>query len=177
MAKARPKEYEEINPLCFECSLNDCWWSGPAESCPYARGEKEAPPSLLEGEPRIRESIITDRPGNPYRPGSKLWRLYQEDFPGCSVCEIAEQLGSTVNSVRNLINKVYKDTGYMVPRSRQRTMVWVLRNEDFSNLTVPEIAELFRTSENAVRYTMAEIFQKTGYRVPYVHLRQAKEKE
>jgi len=143
---------------------------------------------MLEEEHPARVSIITDRTGNPYRPRSKLWRLYQEDFSGWSAYEIADQLGSTVDSVWALMRKVYKDTGYDVPyrhspgheRGREpwkprepkkpkRTMTEALRSEDFSDLNAAEIAEIFDTTERGVWCAMAKIYRETGYRVPYVH--------
>ena len=51
---------------------------------------------------------------------------------------------------------------------RPRTMVWALYEEDWSDLTVHQIAEVFGTKEVVVYAAMRVIHKKTGYWVPHV---------
>lgn len=53
---------------------------------------------------------------------------------------------------------------------RPRTMVWALYEEDWSDLSVPQIAEVFSTSPETVYVTIHKVKQVTGYRVPHVAL-------
>ena len=46
---------------------------------------------------------------------------------------------------------------------RPRTMVWALYEEDWSDLTVHQIAEVFASSDESIK-------RKTGYMVPHVRL-------
>lgn len=55
---------------------------------------------------------------------------------------------------------------------KPRTMRWALVNEDFSDLTVKQIAEVFETSTPVVYAAIKQIEAQTGYKVPYVRLRQ-----
>lgn len=53
---------------------------------------------------------------------------------------------------------------------RPRTMVWALYEEDWSDLTVHQIAEVFASSDESIYATMRLIKRKTGYMVPHVRL-------
>lgn len=53
---------------------------------------------------------------------------------------------------------------------RPRTMVWALYEEDWSDLTVHQIAEVFASSDESVYAAMYLIKRKTGYMVPHVRL-------
>lgn len=53
---------------------------------------------------------------------------------------------------------------------RPRTMVWALYEEDWSDLTVHQIAEVFASSDESVYVAMRLIKRKTGYMVPHVRL-------
>lgn len=53
---------------------------------------------------------------------------------------------------------------------RPRTMVWALYEEDWSDLTVHQIAEVFASSDESVYAAMHLIKRKTGYMVPHVRL-------
>ena len=53
---------------------------------------------------------------------------------------------------------------------RPRTMVWALYEEDWSDLTVHQIAEVFSTSPETVYAAIRKVKQVTGYRVPHVAL-------
>lgn len=50
---------------------------------------------------------------------------------------------------------------------KPRTMIWALYEEDWSDLTVPQIAEVFGMSESYVYSAIRRIWKLTGYRVPY----------
>lgn len=50
---------------------------------------------------------------------------------------------------------------------RSRTMIWALYEEDWSDLTVHQIAEVFGTSDSYVYAAIRRIRRLTGYRVPY----------
>lgn len=54
---------------------------------------------------------------------------------------------------------------------KSRTMRWALMNEDFSDLTVKQIAEVFNTSTPVVYAAISQIKVQTGYKVPYVRVR------
>lgn len=53
---------------------------------------------------------------------------------------------------------------------RPRTMVWALYEEDWSDLTVHQIAEVFASSDESVYAAIRKVKQVTGYRVPHVAL-------
>lgn len=53
---------------------------------------------------------------------------------------------------------------------KPRTMVWALYEEDWSDLTVHQIAEVFASSDESVYAAMRLIKRKTGYMVPHVGL-------
>lgn len=48
-----------------------------------------------------------------------------------------------------------------------RTMIWALFEEDWSDLTLHQIAEVFDTSIVSVKATINSIKKRTGYTVPY----------
>lgn len=56
---------------------------------------------------------------------------------------------------------------------RTRSMRWALIEEDWSDLTVHQIAEVFGTNDPVVYAAMRVIHKKTGYWVPYVRLKKA----
>lgn len=51
---------------------------------------------------------------------------------------------------------------------RHRSMVWALYYEDYSDLTIDEIAEIFDTSDSAVYSAIHKIKEKTGKSVKYI---------
>lgn len=53
---------------------------------------------------------------------------------------------------------------------RPRTMRWALIEEDWSDLTLRQIADVFGCADTSVSMAMQDIYKRTGYRVPYVHL-------
>ena len=53
---------------------------------------------------------------------------------------------------------------------RPRTMIWALYEEDWSDLSVLQIAEVFNTSPETVHAAIYKIKQITGYRVPHIIL-------
>lgn len=60
---------------------------------------------------------------------------------------------------------------------RPRSMLWALIEEDFSDLTVQQIAEVFDTSDKVVYQAMARIKKETGTRVKYLRIRKPKLKK
>lgn len=60
---------------------------------------------------------------------------------------------------------------------RPRSMLWALIEEDFSDLTVQQIAEVFDTSDKVVYQAMAHIKKETGTRVKYLRIRKPKLKK
>ena len=53
---------------------------------------------------------------------------------------------------------------------RPRTMVWALYEEDWSDLTVHQIAEVFASSDESIYAAMRLIKRKTGHMVPHARL-------
>ncbi len=54
---------------------------------------------------------------------------------------------------------------------KKRSISWALMEEDFSDLTLEEIAEIFGTNHYSIAETIRHIYRKTGYKVPYVNTR------
>lgn len=50
---------------------------------------------------------------------------------------------------------------------KKGTIAWALVNEDFSDLTLAQIAEVFGTNEKYIAAVMKGVYQKTGIRVKY----------
>lgn len=50
---------------------------------------------------------------------------------------------------------------------KKGSMRWALCNEDYSDLTVNQIAELFDCTRNSVTKAMQDIFRLTGKRIRY----------
>lgn len=53
---------------------------------------------------------------------------------------------------------------------RPKSMIWALMEEDWSDLTAEQIAEVFGTRKENIRRTIYLIKKQTGYEVPYIHL-------
>lgn len=53
---------------------------------------------------------------------------------------------------------------------RKGSIKWALCNEDFSDLTVPQIAEVFDVPEATIYHSIGTIKKETGFRVPVVRL-------
>lgn len=56
---------------------------------------------------------------------------------------------------------------------KPRSMRWALIEEDWSDLTVRQIAEVFGTKEPVIYAAMRVIHRKTGYWVPHVRAEKA----
>jgi hypothetical protein len=50
---------------------------------------------------------------------------------------------------------------------RPRSNIWALMEEDWSDLTASQIAEVLDTTTEHIYSTMRRITRETGYRVPY----------
>lgn len=60
---------------------------------------------------------------------------------------------------------------------RPRSMLWALVEEDFSDLTVRQIAEIFDTDERVIYQAMTRIKKETGLRIKYLRIRKPKLKK
>lgn len=56
---------------------------------------------------------------------------------------------------------------------KPRSMRWALIEEDWSDLTVHQIAEVFATKETVIYSAMRVIHKKTGYWVPHMRAEKA----
>lgn len=54
---------------------------------------------------------------------------------------------------------------------KPRSMLWALVEEDFSDLTVAQIAEVFDADMHTVYTYLSRIKRETGFVVPYRHIR------
>lgn len=54
---------------------------------------------------------------------------------------------------------------------KARSMSWALMEEDFSDLTLEQIAEVFSTNHYSISETIRRIYRMTGYKVPYINTR------
>lgn len=59
---------------------------------------------------------------------------------------------------------------------KPRSMLWALMEEDFSDLTIKQIAEVFDTGAQTVYTALSRIKHDTGYTVPYKHIRNKKKR-
>lgn len=57
-----------------------------------------------------------EKPKNPYKEHSLIWELYEGDFSEIDTDKIAENLGTTQQSIRSMIYRIKKETGYVVVR-------------------------------------------------------------
>lgn len=60
---------------------------------------------------------------------------------------------------------------------RPRSMLWALVEEDFSDLAVKQIAEIFDTDEKVIYQAMTRIKKETGISVKYLRIRKPKLKK
>lgn len=58
------------------------------------------------------------KPKNPYKRGTLIWALLEDDWSDLNVYQIAETLGYKPNSVRCAMYEILKDTGYRVQYAR-----------------------------------------------------------
>lgn len=54
---------------------------------------------------------------------------------------------------------------------KPRTMIWALYNEDFSDLTLSEISDVFATTRDSVKSTIKRIRKETGKVVAHKRMR------
>ena len=59
---------------------------------------------------------------------------------------------------------------------RPRSMLWALMEEDYSDLTIEQIAEVFDTGAPTVYSSITRIKRETSYEVPYKHIRNKKKR-
>ena len=60
---------------------------------------------------------------------------------------------------------------------RKGSMCWALMEEDWSDLTVKQVAEVFGVGTGTVEAALTRIRRKTGYEVPLVRTRKGKKAE
>lgn len=113
---------------------------------------------------------MAERIENPYRAKSLCHELYDGDFRNLLIEEIAERFKTTKGSVRSTINRIKRETGYFVPHKigqfYKNGTSWMLLNDDWSDLTVREIADVLDKSVGSV-YSAISILEKSGYRIAY----------
>lgn len=68
--------------------------------------------------------MTTDKPKNPYKPGTAIYRLMDEDWSAMTRYEIAETLHISSRTVACALTKIKDDTGYWVPRLDGRKKMW-----------------------------------------------------
>lgn len=54
---------------------------------------------------------------------------------------------------------------------RPKSMSWALYEEDWSDLTIKQIAEVFEKTPEQIYTLVTKIKRVTGYSVPYVHIK------
>lgn len=64
-----------------------------------------------------------DKPKNPYKPGTAIYRLMDEDWANMTTEEIAVSLGTVQRYIYNSIFRIKDETGYEVPYISQRGKV------------------------------------------------------
>lgn len=70
-------------------------------------------------------------PQNPYRPGTMVAALYEEDFSDLTVERIAEVFGTSKMAVYTSIKKIKQETGKVVAfKRRRRPKGWAQHGED-----------------------------------------------
>ena len=70
-------------------------------------------------EPVRKDPGPPEKPQNPYRSGTNFWRLYEGDWADKTTVEIAQLLGTSVMSVRVMMKRIWKKTGYAVEFRRK----------------------------------------------------------
>lgn len=60
------------------------------------------------------------KPPNPYRKGSRIWALMEEDWSDLTVTQIAEVMGCAYNTIAAQLRRIRLETGYVVPVTHQR---------------------------------------------------------
>lgn len=56
-----------------------------------------------------------DKPKNPYKPGTAIYRVMDEDWSNMTTEEIAATLGTVKRNVYNSLFRIRDETGYEVP--------------------------------------------------------------
>lgn len=68
-----------------------------------------------KGNFRENAKKVNHKPKNPFKAGTKIYKLYEGDWRDKGTDEVAEVLGMSREGVRNAIYKVRERTGYNVP--------------------------------------------------------------
>lgn len=101
---------------------------------------------------------------------SSVWLLVVSGMRTISVfAEVIQHLQNWVNSapvISSVRGGVNMDKCKNNP-FRPRSMRWALMEEDWSDLTIAQIAEVFNSTPVSVYASIREIKRITGYRVPH----------
>lgn len=65
-----------------------------------------------------------DKPKNPYKSGTAIYRLMDEDWSEMTRYEIAEALHTSSRTVACALTKIKDETGYCVPHFDGRKKMW-----------------------------------------------------
>lgn len=108
------------------------------------------------------------KPNNPYKKGSLIWSVMEGDWYDLTTKQIGEVLGTGPCTIRAKISKIKKDTGYDVPHIKgiqNHSVFETLKNNDWSNYTVNEIASILGISPGTVYVYIDKIKSETGIEV------------
>lgn len=70
-----------------------------------------------------------DKPQNPYKPGTAIYRLMDEDWSAMTRYEIAVNLGTSPKTIACALSKIRDDTGYWPPHIDGRKLRWQKQKE------------------------------------------------
>lgn len=61
-----------------------------------------------------------EKPANPFRKNSKIWRLMEGDWATYTIDQIAAELNCDPDVVRRYIYRIKRETGYTICRRERR---------------------------------------------------------
>lgn len=83
-----------------------------------------------------KEEKTVNKPlNNPYKPGTILYRLFEEDFSDKTIKEIADEVNSLPHYISCALNRIQDETGYRVPRMDGRKLMWKNGNRKYCKKT------------------------------------------
>lgn len=65
-----------------------------------------------------------EKPYNPYKPGTTIYRLMDEDWSNKTKNDMMKETGATYRTVVNAIYRIKSETGYIVPYIDARKVMW-----------------------------------------------------
>lgn len=72
------------------------------------------------GAARRKKVAAMDKPENPYRKGSIIWKVMEGDWEDLTVSQIAEVLDTPPQTISDNIRRIRVKTGYIVPRAGRK---------------------------------------------------------